>query len=90
MIYLSLGNENINVAPPPPPFFLDPKYYKLAKFNILLLFQLYDFQKMCETCIDSICTESVTKYYDYFNTSRYVANNRDTSLHAGRSRFYFR
>lgn len=37
-ICLSLGNENINVAP--PRLFLDPKYSKLAKFNILILFQL--------------------------------------------------
>jgi len=73
MIYLSLGNKNINVAP--PPLFLDPKYSKLAEFNILLLFQLYDFEKMRKTCIDFKFTGSTTKCHDYFNTSGYIANN---------------
>jgi hypothetical protein len=39
MIYLSLGNENINVAPP-PRLFLDPKYSKVSKFTFLIFFQM--------------------------------------------------
>jgi len=84
IIYLSLGNKNIDIAPPP---LFRSKYYKLAKFNIILLFQLYDFEKIRETCIDTKYTESATKYRDYFNASRYTANNRDIALRAGRSRF---